>query len=829
MKVLNAYLEDESMIVAVHRDPRTGSVKGRRVRAEWVTYLARSEVSPDVERDLRKSRFVRSLEREGSWLRVGYVDRNARRAMNEDPRSPLRCAGIQPYEGDVHPVRRWVTDQGIGVDKPRACFLDIETDSRVPFSRKTEMRVLSWVVVDAESGEVFDAVLVADTDLAERELLEVLWQKLREYDQVFAWGSPFGDTFDFVVVNARSKQRGISIDPRRWLWCDYLQVFLRMNMHTAESGDEKDSHKLEDIAQSVLKEGKEKAPDFVRERFGDVPMGSISWDLWAAGGEFREALRTYMIKDAVLLRRIDQARGYAAAFQTVCQVCSVFGETSSLKPTRQMDGLLLKLGKQNDHRWPTKKFGEASEKFRGAYVMTPKARGILEDVHVGDFKGLYPSIIVTWNISPETRALIPPSGPVPRGFARAPITCVGFRNDVVGLLPLAVKELLDLRSHWKKQEKVLPPGTPEWNEAHHLSTAYKVVVNSFYGGAGAPGTRFFDRAVAESIAQAGVFLIQSTIKEAENRGMKAVYSDTDSMFILGSSRVEFEEFVKWCNAELYPRIVREHGCVENTIELDYEKQFKRIIFPLKSDGEASKKRYIASYAHFGGKEATADSEPEIKGIEYRRGDSSKLARNLQGKVIDMLVGGMNLVPDVPTGDVDRYFELLRKARDYCLRKPQLSIDEVKISQGLGRPLDDYVAKSKKGGEEGADGSHVAVGKILRSRGRDVREGTRVEYVVVDGSVSPRKSIPAEDYANDVDRYYLWERMVYPPTMRILGSAFPEHDWSAWSKARPPKPRGSSYAPEEQFSIPGVDMRSQRAAVLVAGPALIVKRMLRSSP
>jgi hypothetical protein len=108
-----------------------------------------------------------------------------------------------------------------------------------------------------------------------------------------------------------------------------------------------------------------------------------------------------------------------------------------------------------------------------------------------------------------------------------------------------------------------------------------------------------------------------------------------------------------------------------------------------------------------------------------------------------------------------------------------------------------VRKKADGGESVP--AHVRVGNILKERGREVREGTRIEYVVTDGSTSPMTVIPAEDYTGaEADRFYLWENLVYPPTRALLEVAFPpadergipdpEHDWSRWAKVRPKRDR-----------------------------------------
>ena len=119
----------------------------------------------------------------------------------------------------------------------------------------------------------------------------------------------------------------------------------------------------------------------------------------------------------------------------------------------------------------------------------------------------------------------------------------------------------------------------------------------------------------------------------------------------------------------------------------------------------------------------------------------------------------------------------------------LSIDEIRQTKAISKPLDEYKNKQKKDGSLSADLAHVHIAKMLKARGADVSEGTRVEYIVTDASVSPMKVLPADDYTGcEVDRFYVWETQVFPPTMRVLEAAFPDEPWKDWHKVRPPKER-----------------------------------------
>ena len=40
----------------------------------------------------------------------------------------------------------------------------------------------------------------------------------------------------------------------------------------------------------------------------------------------------------------------------------------------------------------------------------------------------------------------------------------------------------------------------------------------------------------------------------------------------------------------------------------------------------------------------------------------------------------------------------------------------------------------------------------------------------------------------IDRFVIWDKQVWPPTMRLVEAAFPGHDWGPWKRTRPKKVR-----------------------------------------
>ena len=791
IEVANAFVDGRDLVIVERVSD--GSLRTRREIPDYCFFVKKSDLSDELATMLRASRSLRSMREEGSWVRLSWSDDWVRKAMiygrKDGERkipSPFQERSITIFEGDVDPVRRWFTDtRECSIARQRRGYFDLETDSRcsIKDARAGKARILSIALSNEDESDTWVDVLKRFDDDAERELIAEFFRRVDVggYGQLLAWA---GDSFDFGVLKERIERLGMRIDLRRYLLLDHLVLFRRMNLNSSDSGDEKQSMALQAIAQAQLGEGKEEAPPEVARRWPGRSMASISYELWK---HFPDVLARYNLKDTILMPRIEKKTGFAALFDTICDVCRVLPDSRGLLPTKQMDGFMLRLGLDRDHRFATRYFSEEerqNDQFLGAYVMEPKRTGIVRGVHVADFAGLYPSVIRTWNMSPETKRGIPVNGPIPAGHCRSPKTGIGFATDVEGMLPFACRTMMGLRKEWSKKQAALPPGTPEWKEAGRRSMAYKVAVNSFYGVVGSPYSRYFDREVAESVTQNAVWLILSTIYQAETRGMQVFYGDTDSFFAL-ASRTEFEIFVKWCNAEHYPAILASVGCVpeQGCIELAYEKEFATIVM-------IGKKRYAGRFEHYKGSKAkpvpaegeafdkSKHSRPEIKGLEFKRGDASVLARRLQERVIMALMRD----DERPSTYRDMVGEVLRH-----VAFDDLPLEEIQLSKSLAKPPSQYHRKTPTGKEQAVP-PHVKVAEQLLASGRDVGEGQRVSYVVVDAT-DGIEAIPAEDYVGELDRYYVWENMVYPPTMRVLEKAFPDENWiDGLESVRPRKRR-----------------------------------------
>jgi DNA polymerase elongation subunit (family B) len=792
--------EDDANVYLVERNGE--SVIFRRSRANWSAFVR--GLDDDDRRAIQRSSDVIALKVQGDYVRIDFRNRWARRDYAETLRKAIQAkrveyvfgeqsdeldAGI--FESDVGPLRRMLSDiPQITIGDPRIGYFDLETDSRCSFADIVEGkgRILSWALVGAD--EWFDTgLLEEDTDAAERALIEAFFVAASRFDLLLAWN---GNDFDFPVLKNRSNE--IEVRPNgkhlvweRWCWLDQMLVFKKYNQ-AHESGEERTSFKLDAVAQHLLGEGKH---DFDALK---------TWEAWHAGYEQSDRLLRYNLQDTRLLPRIEDKTGFVALHLAVCQVTRCFPNTNSLGAAMQGDGFLLALGASNNFRFPNKPYFEEDqmpEAFAGAFVMEPTRVGLFEDVHVCDFAGLYPSIMRSWNMSPDTLVHGMRSSAVP--VCKLPDRDVKFRTDKRGMFPLALDQIVAQRAEYTKRADAAEPGSDEWHRYKRLSSAFKIIANSFYGIVGSPFTRFFDRTIAEGVTQTGAYLIKHVVEVSQRSGLKPFYGDTDSVFASGDGAA-FEKMVETLN-ESWSSKLSSLGCTESRIKLEFEKSFSRLVL-------VSKKRYAATYSRYKGKPAPANMKPEIKGLEFKRGDTLKLARRMQGDLIDQLLAGVL--------DAQGAREFVARWRQRVKAEP-LDLSDVVLSNSIkgmneyakkftSRTCTNKVMKKSCGYDFGfvdfprsfniekngipacprcgvprsvlQPPVHVRVAQMLKDRGEAVTERTRIEYLFIGGESGEPVAVPAHDpgMLERIDRDYYWDKRIYPPTQRILECVFPSESW-----------------------------------------------------
>ena len=399
---------------------------------------------------------------------------------------------------------------------------------------------------------------------------------------------------------------------------DYIDLFRKF------AGEEAQSMKLDDISERHLGQNK--------LSYGESK--SIPEMYWNDHQRFID----YGIKDVYLLHMLDEQFGCIdIVFQmSFIMNCSVEDALGTVKP---WDCKLYCSAKDRGQEIPPKPQGEKEEGFKGGFVREPKI-GISRWVTFDDYTSLYPRIIYSWNMSPETLlyqreddCTISPNGQ--------------FFSKRSAILADEVNDNFNKRVEYKRLRDQFERGTAEYKKYDTLQYIFKVLINSAYGAIGSPSFRYYKRVIAESITLTG----QDSIKKSANAinskinqllGTEDIdYStmgDTDSYaYYLGdlverdlphdaSDQEKLDYVNKIYNDHISPTIkkiteeIHTQGNVKfSGLELEKEIVAKSVIC-------VAKKHYIALIMDNEGKNVVGKDKLKVRGMLSVKRDTPKFFR-----------------------------------------------------------------------------------------------------------------------------------------------------------------------------------------------------------
>jgi len=360
------------------------------------------------------------------------------------------------------------------------------------------------------------------------------------------------------MIDKREVQQPFSTNTRvkydiKGITClDYLAIFKKF----AFTYGPQESYKLDNIANVVLGEKK-------------LDFGEAS-DLNELHDNDYQKFIDYNIKDVELIDRMEDKLGLI----TLCLTMAYKGGVnydSVLGTVAIWDSLIYRDLHSRNITIPQ---NEESTKgaYPGGYVKEPQV-GMHDWVCSFDLNSLYPSIIMQYNMSPETILLDDElgvnvesvlDGKVKNTHPNTALAVNGTRFDTTkpGVLPQIIQEIYNERvQHKQKQLKAEQELELIANKSEQYSLekrigiaknqqlALKILLNSLYGAMGNKWFRYFDMRIAEGITLTG----QATIKWAEqhlnnylNETLETdkdyvVAIDTDSVYVC------LNEFVKRYN------------------------------------------------------------------------------------------------------------------------------------------------------------------------------------------------------------------------------------------------------------------------------------------
>ncbi|MFH1185619.1 MAG: DNA polymerase domain-containing protein [Chloroflexota bacterium] len=358
-----------------------------------------------------------------------------------------------------------------------------------------------------------------------------------------------------------------------------------------------------------------------------------------------------------------------------------------------------------------KSYSQMVKSDRGGLILQPPV-GVFPDVAILDFSSMMASIMIEFNVSPETAgADVPQALELPELGVK-----VGTRP---GLMPTALRPLRDKRLALKRLLKTLDPQDP-----HHRSMRrrYKAVVDALkwltvvaYGRLGFANSTFGRINAHEVVSFLSRKVITRAKLVAEDRGFRVLHLYVDSLFVScpGASPEDFQALARAIEQETH-------------LPIELQKIYPWFAFL----GTRANVNISVANRFYG---LSADGDHKIRGIALRRSDTPRFVSNLQIEILNILARE----PD-PAKLVDLFPEVLAAIQENlaALKAGQVPLDELVVAQTLSRELNEY-----------SYFSHAATAaKQLEVMGKTLKMGQRVRYLHIAAGPGAR----AWDLADDLD-------------------------------------------------------------------------------
>jgi DNA polymerase elongation subunit (family B) len=628
------------------------------------------------------------------------------------------------FEADVSPEMRVLIDAYDASDEPsknhRVIVIDIEVNSEggFPDISTGDKAITAIALYDQATEKYYSLVLDPDGKItqsetdnvvtrsfrAEENLLEAFLNKWEEINPtvVTGWNTDFFD-LPYLYNRLRAvlgKQAGYRLSPIKIAYqnkfnkkmtiagvssLDYLELYKKF------LGVMKPSYSLSNVA----KDEELKVQKLTYK-------GSLN-DL------YKNDLHRYVeynLADVKVVVELDKKYDFIYLARSVCHKGHVPYEWFKMS-SRFIDGAILMYLKRNGQVAPNKPVGgreeyeemekEGEDGFTGAFVKEPIA-GLYDWIYSADITSLYPSVIMTLNISPETKIgkiedwdykkfeagemfnvhvgdhsySMDDFKKMIANYAFGISTNgVVYRQDVPGVVPtildLWFKERVEYRELAAKYNK---EGDKEKEGFYdRRQKRQKIFLNSVYGTLGLPIFRFYDRDNAEAVTLSGQTIILSaeklvnhTYKEKYDAAGVPLpetdfvkYIDTDSLYISSVPLAKLEKKVP----DMTKFTIEVVTSIAEKINRFYEYMVPKVfnISPSKNrikivgDVVAKKALWVAKKRYAMLKvwdmeknKAVKDKDGregkiEVKGIDTVRSSFPAAFRKFAGEILDMLLRG----------------------------------------------------------------------------------------------------------------------------------------------------------------------------------------------
>jgi DNA polymerase I len=694
---------------------------------------------------LFKYRFMADRSLSGmKWVRVSGENANTSTVKTE---KTIAATTIQPVENDAN-----ISLKTMGLDIEVA-----PAEERIPDSAKDKIVMLSMSFFPAYNGHntlvlVSKTVQKTDSDVlafdGEKKLLEEFAKIMDVFDPDVVCGYNLNN-FDLPFILDRLRinkiSRAIGRCRQKQAMSRKVGARFRGNVQGRVIVDVFDLIK-ESVGKGLIRLKRYSLGDVSKELLNedkvDITHGEIVKH-WQGDQKQVQKLIEYSRKDAELVLKLLLEKDMISKFIEVSKVSGLLlQDVLDSGESARAENLMLREFDKRGYVIPCKPSAKEIQKridereakgLKGALVLNPEIGLHTNSIIYLDFRSMYPSIFISWNICPTTLLL----GEQNVETINTPYGAKFVSPKVAeGISPKIVSWLIKERDKIKDQMRK----KPDDKVLNAKQYALKIMANAFYGYTGYIRARFYTLDIANAITSCGRELIQATqrIVESDNQ-FKVVYGDTDSVMVKVQTADLDEAFKK--GKEVEEKINRELG---GKVSIKIENVFKSLLI-------LTKKRYAG--LSFEKTDGDWREKMIMKGIETVRRDWCDLVGETLYQVLEII-----LKEQEPKKAFEYVKGILSK-----IEKNDVPIEKLVITKGISKPLGQY-----KGVQP-----HIELAKKLRKRSPASAPsiGDRVGFVIVKGLQLMSDRAEDLDYVKNhglkIDSKYYIESQLLPPLERVF--------------------------------------------------------------
>ncbi|MBD3341819.1 MAG: DNA-directed DNA polymerase I [Candidatus Lokiarchaeota archaeon] len=370
--------------------------------------------------------------------------------------------------------------------------------------------------------------------------------------------------------------------------------------------------------------------------------------------------------------------------------------------------------------------------FKGAYVIPP-VPGIHYDVVVMDFASLYPTIIKQYNLSYET-VQCPHEDCKDNLLKGIPYHVCTHK---MGIFAYVVGFIRDIRVNYfkpKSNDKSLPEEMRSY--FYTIQQALKIFINGSYGVFGSQNFPLFCKPVAESTTNFGRYSINQTKKKAESLGVRVLYGDTDSVFLLNPTEEQMKKISGWSKQEL-------------DLDLEEEKTYQ---FLALSD---RKKNYVGVYK--------GSQWVDIKGLVAKKRNTPEFIKKIFTELTEILKEITN--DEEFEKAKSEIIDIIRNNLKKIGKKDTFSLEDYAINIKIQKNINKYTKVTPQ---------HIRAALDLKAAtGKEYQKGEVIDFVKTRDSNGAKAVELAKLEDLDVKKYKELLKSALEQVLDALGITFEE--------------------------------------------------------